>query len=330
MGTRRPPPEPPALTRLRRLAVDAPDDEAAHLVYADALLEAGDPRGDVIVQQCRDPDWFPSEAQLAHLAGPLYPHAEAFGVKRGMLRTLAQRRRTPTQLRRLVGRPAWDSIEALEFSLGRSGRPLPTAPVVDLVTHPVCRRLRSLYGLHVAHLCALRCWPRTLDVVFASMEGEGPPGDLDATPTRLRIHELVVLGAWEGVEPVAWLMTGGRPLLDGVEALVLLGEGFQVLELIADAPAGLARVSSDCATGVRGRDGWDLTLVPAPMPSLFHFASGDDFLFAAGELVRRLHGRVASLCVAGMDLGLEVASGMRTLGVPVRFEWKGALAEAPF
>jgi uncharacterized protein (TIGR02996 family) len=42
-----------SLERLLEAIYDAPDDDAPRLVYADALLERGDPRGEFIVRQCR-------------------------------------------------------------------------------------------------------------------------------------------------------------------------------------------------------------------------------------------------------------------------------------
>jgi len=50
-----PPPAPPSrIAALEAAIVEDPDDVATHLVLADALLEAGDPRGELIVAQVED------------------------------------------------------------------------------------------------------------------------------------------------------------------------------------------------------------------------------------------------------------------------------------
>ena len=46
-------PPPPAAPELVRAILDAPDDDAPRLVYADWLMERGDPRGEHIALQCR-------------------------------------------------------------------------------------------------------------------------------------------------------------------------------------------------------------------------------------------------------------------------------------
>ncbi|HEU0029960.1 MAG TPA: TIGR02996 domain-containing protein [Kofleriaceae bacterium] len=55
---------------LLRAILDAPDDDAPRLVYADALLQAGDPRGELIALQCkRDPALQPRIDELLEAHG---------------------------------------------------------------------------------------------------------------------------------------------------------------------------------------------------------------------------------------------------------------------
>jgi uncharacterized protein (TIGR02996 family) len=60
---------------LLRAVIESPDDDAPRLVYADALLDAGDPRGELITLQCReiaDPD------AIAHAIERARPAWQAF------------------------------------------------------------------------------------------------------------------------------------------------------------------------------------------------------------------------------------------------------------
>src|SRR4051812_38161141 len=80
--------------------LDAPDDDAPRLIYADYLLEQGDPRGDFIhvqYQLARLPEHAPEAPALrrqeqdllaAHgeaWAGPVGTHARSYAFRRGLL-----------------------------------------------------------------------------------------------------------------------------------------------------------------------------------------------------------------------------------------------------
>jgi uncharacterized protein (TIGR02996 family) len=115
---------------------DAPDDEAPRLVYADALLERGDPRGELITLQIqgRDPR---RERELIEThgkrwLGELAPIVMAgYRFERGFLAACRIDNRHIDRVRRLVGHPVWSTVREL------SGSAL-------IALHPVMRALRVL------------------------------------------------------------------------------------------------------------------------------------------------------------------------------------------
>ncbi len=112
----------------------APDDDAPRLVYADALSELGDPRGEFIVRQCRG-DTAAELVLLAHgdaWLGELEPVIGEYTFERGFLATAKiVHPRDDAAIARLVGHPAWSTVRALHGSAA-------------IGVHPTMRALRVL------------------------------------------------------------------------------------------------------------------------------------------------------------------------------------------
>lgn len=112
----------------------APDDDAPRLVYADALLDRGDPRGELIVRQCGGDAATDLVAQYGDLwLGELAPILSASTYERGFLATATIRQpRDDKAITGLVGHPTWRTVRELRGS---------TAIAID----PVMTSLRVLH-----------------------------------------------------------------------------------------------------------------------------------------------------------------------------------------
>lgn len=332
MGKQAQPSTSPLLDSLRRTVIERPDDEAAALVYADALLDVGDPLGELIAAQCRNPNMPVSEEMYARVAGPLYRAGEAFGVRRGILRTIALRRLTPTKLRRLVGSPAWETVDAIEFRRGRRARSLPTGPVFDLVTHPNCSRVTQLYSLHIEGLVALLPVRRSYEIVHVEVDDHTVYPDV-SEPVRVSIQQLVIGSFYPRDEPLDWLFAHGRRALDAAETLVLPTPLFEALDVLVIAPSTLRRVSSARAGATRTDDGWAVTVMPHDpgRPTMWEFTTLPQVVDAVVPLLRHADVPVASLTICGTNLGPEVGEAIQAAapGIPVRLEWAGPVVELP-
>ncbi len=141
----------------------APHDDAPRLVYADWLLQRGDPRGELISLQLdrwrRGDDW-PSARESELLAaheeawlGPLWevlvPGTVVF--QRGFLAECAVRFESPAQKHRLLQDRRWGTVEKL-------------AAEPDVVTHPIMRGVWSLGPIEPAMLGELRGWDRLMRI----------------------------------------------------------------------------------------------------------------------------------------------------------------------
>lgn len=119
---------------------DAPDDDAPRLVLADALLERGDPRGELISLQLRgdpDRDARKRERELLELhgkqwLGELAPIVQAgFTFERGFLAECRIDNRHLDRVQKLAGHPAWATVRSIAGSA-----------LIGL--HPVMKGLRRL------------------------------------------------------------------------------------------------------------------------------------------------------------------------------------------
>jgi uncharacterized protein (TIGR02996 family) len=118
----------------------APADDGPRLVYADALLERGDPRGELIALQCRgelDREQRKREKELleAHgkaWLGDLAPIVMGgYRFERGFLAACRIDNEKLDHVRAVVGNPAWSTVEELRGS-------------ALIALHPVMRSLRVL------------------------------------------------------------------------------------------------------------------------------------------------------------------------------------------
>ena len=123
-----------------------PDDDGARLVYADALLERGDPRGELIALQCRlahapdSPDAKQLRRRIRELLdshgklwlGELAPIVRSgYRFERGFLAACRIDPARADRVRALVGHPAWATVRELGGSAA-------------IALHPVMRSLRTL------------------------------------------------------------------------------------------------------------------------------------------------------------------------------------------
>lgn len=118
----------------------APDDDGPRLVYADALLERGDPRGELIALQCRgelDRDQKRREKELLEVHGKAWLGDLApivmggYRFERGFLAACRIDNEKVDHVRAVVGNPAWSTVRELRGS-------------ALVALHPVMRSLRVL------------------------------------------------------------------------------------------------------------------------------------------------------------------------------------------
>lgn len=129
------------LEHLLQAIYDAPDDDAPRLVYADALLERNDPRGELIALQCRtaplDREQKKREKALLEThgkswLGPLAPIIMAgYRFERGFLAACRVDNEKRDHVRSVVGHPSWATVRELRGSAA-------------IALHPVMKSLRSL------------------------------------------------------------------------------------------------------------------------------------------------------------------------------------------
>ena len=142
-----------------------PDDLAARLVYADALSDAGDPRGELIALQCRGANDLASRAREAELVaahrdawlGKLAPILEPSPTElvNGFLTNARVKRVPRPKLTKLVGDPMWSTVAQLEFDANVGGIVMkhgpvvrgPKVPAAAIMLAPVMRVLRSVRGI---------------------------------------------------------------------------------------------------------------------------------------------------------------------------------------
>ena len=119
---------------------ERPDDIARRLVYADALLERGDVRGELITLQCQETLTNEQQRRVRALLkdhgiewlGPLAPIIrKGFQFERGFLADCTIDSNKGTRIRPLVGHPAWSTVHTLADS-------------ALIALHPVMRSLRAL------------------------------------------------------------------------------------------------------------------------------------------------------------------------------------------
>jgi uncharacterized protein (TIGR02996 family) len=145
-----------------------PDDDAPRLVYADALLERGDPRGELITLQCRlagalgDPALRVRERELLRehgdawlgaLAPIVMPH---YVFERGFLAMCTIDGRKLELVRRLAGDPAWATIRRVAIRLTRPVDVAKTIALMRALPTTIRQIEITAHGLAPAGLARIR------------------------------------------------------------------------------------------------------------------------------------------------------------------------------
>lgn len=140
----------PDLVALVEAILAAPEDDAPRLVWADALLEAGDVRGEHVILQCeRARTGKPPGARELALeranghawAGPsaAWLAPASLRYERGLLVAGAHGGRGATIAPEAASDPVWASVEELDVAKG--------SDVVPFLSGPMLRSLRKVTGL---------------------------------------------------------------------------------------------------------------------------------------------------------------------------------------
>jgi uncharacterized protein (TIGR02996 family) len=239
-----------SLDDLLAAVYESPDDDGARLVYADALLEAGDPRGDFITLQWKrhrgEPLTPAEEKQEAALQkkhakawlGPLYDvlHTTQLVFRRGFLYG-AQIRPVAKAIPAARNHPAWTTVRELNMSTGGTNE-----RGASLITQPNARHIRVLINvvyMVLDELVASTDIDRALEVLHISWlpltdEERGGRGQeqADRAWARLldgkavpRLRELR-LGYEAAREPEAVAALWDSPLVKRLEAVRMKANGY--------------------------------------------------------------------------------------------------------
>ena len=201
----------PADEMLRQIFA-APDDDAPRQVYADHLLEHGDPRGELITLQtsghvlAREGELV--ERHAATWLAPLRPIAWTEGThfERGFPVAIALNDpRNEDALRRVVGHPLWRTIRRLELGPGFA---LPT----ELLQDPVLESLEHLGAYDTAPILELLAWKRVpytslgLDSEFSRSAADQRAFVAGAKKLK-RLRTIELSGQWfERPQSARWLV----------------------------------------------------------------------------------------------------------------------------
>lgn len=239
-----------------------PSDLAVRQVLADALVEAGDPRGEFInlqlsakliaPQRTRQAallkqhgrDWLGPLDKVIHQSGLRFergfPVAATAGSKSSSMRTREQ------ECSATIGRPEWSTFEELDLEPW-------TGPRGALVCHEVMRSLRVLRG---ASPDVFRS-PRHLALEDVSFRGHDSPEDVKVVFSSKRTPKLRRLRIWpytggEENDAAAWAPLWQTPVMLQLEELTVnspnrsANEWFQLVER---APKNVKKLSVEASSG---------------------------------------------------------------------------------
>lgn len=146
-----------------------PNDVEARLIYADRLLESGDPRGELIILQCSGEDTPLSKEQrrrekelLAKHSvdwlGDLSPVLLKTGLvyKRGFVDTCVFKAKNRIQAERLIGHPAWSTVRSITVNSNWNAR----REIDRLLLDPAFTSLREINGYTSSELFRALCLSR--------------------------------------------------------------------------------------------------------------------------------------------------------------------------
>ncbi|MBX7096850.1 MAG: hypothetical protein K1X89_03975 [Myxococcaceae bacterium] len=307
------------LDTLRTAALSNVDDLTTLRIYADALVERGDPDGERILLSIQDE--FPREPSAAErvVLGRLRRAVDSCTVFRGLLWDVTLARVTPREFTRLIGRAEWRTVRTIHFLRGvmSTTQRLPPWECAQLVSHPVMEALRVVTGfdLRALQLLGERTKPVPLEGinVLCHHAEVGLEGPLSALPAlrRLAVNgcseaalaALVAGPFWPQLRVLELDFARGRVPSNGLSRL-LLGNG--ALEYLQYGPC----------SAVRDADGWSLTIDGTAQwigPLLVDLES-------AGHLIAR---------ATVVNRGLEDATRAAVEDAARRFHWELHLDEVP-
>jgi len=164
-----------------------PEDDDLRQVYADHLIERGDPRGELIMLQLSGSDPKRERKLLEQHArswlGSLAPLARDwrhYRFERGFPVAIQLCEHSPAALERTIGDPIWSTVTHLYLF---SEAALPTA----LVRHPTMRSLQHLGGLSRTTLRELLGWD---EVPYATLNVFIADPDFDESAARANLEAL--------------------------------------------------------------------------------------------------------------------------------------------
>ncbi|MFO0595153.1 MAG: hypothetical protein U0228_07610 [Myxococcaceae bacterium] len=229
-------PPPPHLDALFDLVVKRPDDDRPRRVYADALLEVGDRRGEVILAQLEGrpaPDSVSHEEWLRPLKA-----AGRVGVTRGFPRMVGLARTGEVDL----SAPQWRTVEELHLDEDANA-----ADAVRLLESDALPNLRAVEGLGTGVFSRLapraRPWTKvslTLDSAPEELHGLEAVTDFTFRAPHVSAGLFRRMAAVERLDLSAEVEATALRPLGALRGLWLSGLG-EALEL----PAGLEELSLD-------------------------------------------------------------------------------------
>lgn len=315
------------LLGLRRRALTHPEDVAAHLVFADALLSEGDELGAYISATILHGDAELSEELRTRLLGRLRDCTDGWELDYGFLRTVLLAPMRVQTFRSLIGLGEWEGVNhlALPFRSGRRDRAMPAEDVLELVRHPVCSQLRILENLDFDPFITLCDADRTFQRLELVLPRWGVNTPL--TTGALQVDELVLRGEFLDAA-VGWLRTWGRPVFDRVVNLSTDAVGTRGLQLVTNRPgASLQRVLSPNWSATREGKAWhfDLNTVGLHLMSLFQTTQLCDLMRTQlAPLASRFTVRVPDFPEQELQRIRDAAQG-----VPVEFHTTGPWPQLP-
>lgn len=186
------------LATLGARVIGDPDDDALRAVWGDALLEHGDPLGELISLQLAGRDQPLTAAQdkriralvskhrvgwLGKLA-PIVQHREGMVFDRGLVSECHIQVKKLAALAAAVGDPGWVAVRRMWFCDRFAWDPR----IVPLLVHPIMRSLREVFTIGMDHIFPLlarhhRALPFTSLWLIDDSERDPPQSIRDVTAT---------------------------------------------------------------------------------------------------------------------------------------------------
>lgn len=223
-----------------------PADPGALAVFADALTEAGDVRGEYIALELAGKEREALrlfERHRAQWLGPLdVPDDITVEMEHGFAKSVRLYRMTRTALTRAIGHPVWRNVEALHFVGGvgrvfvRRGGQL---PATRLILDPACAQVKVLTGLDGEVFTTLANAPKPLALEEISSETLPVPDDFRRSWSEARglpaLRRLTLIGVPTARPEIEWLVRS--PLGQRLEMLSLVTFGGRADHLISQLVA---------------------------------------------------------------------------------------------